>query len=222
MIPAIIHQTWKSSDVPARLAAVVASWRVMHPSWEYRFWTDDSLDDFVREAYPDVWPLYRSYPDQIQRVDAARYMLLHHFGGVYADLDVECVRPLDSLRSHAVVLPSTTPLGLSNDFMMSLPRHRVFASLVDALPRSLRRWGHWFVPRHFRILLTTGSLHLTNTVAHAAGKEEVHVLARELYSSQDRSRAYVFHWPGDSWASWDTRFFNSVYAGWRRSVHRSD
>ena len=25
------------------------------------------------------------------RADAARYLLLHHFGGVYADIDCECV-----------------------------------------------------------------------------------------------------------------------------------
>ena len=222
MIPAIIHQTWKSSEVPVRFAAPAASWRAMHPSWEYRFWTDEALDTFVRDEYPRMWALYHSYPEQIQRVDAARYMLLHHFGGVYADLDVECVRPLDPLRAHAVVLPSTTPLGLSNDLMMAVPGHAVFASLVDALARSRARWGHWFVPRHFRILLTTGSLHLTTTVARAPGKDEVHVLAPELYRSQDRSKAYVYHWPGDSWASWDTRFFNRVYAEWRRAVRRSE
>jgi mannosyltransferase OCH1-like enzyme len=28
---------------------------------------------------------------------AARYVLLHRFGGVYADLDMECLRPLQPL-----------------------------------------------------------------------------------------------------------------------------
>ena len=89
MIPATIHQTWKTADVPARFAASAESWRTLHPAWEYRLWTDESLEAFVHETYPEMWDLYRRYPEQIYRVDAARYMLLHHFGGVYADLDID-------------------------------------------------------------------------------------------------------------------------------------
>jgi mannosyltransferase OCH1-like enzyme len=218
MIPARIHQIWMNGDVPGRLATPAASWRTLHPDWEYRLWTAASLDEFVHAEYPKVWGLYRDYPEWIQRVDAARYMLLHHFGGVYADFDVECVRSLDPLRHHSVVLPATAPLGLSNDLMMSVPRHAVFATVIDRLARSRARWGHWYVPRHFRVLLTTGSLHLTMSVARSPDLDDVYVLPPELYSSQDRSRAYVYHWPGDGWAGWDTRLFAGLYAASRRVV----
>ena len=216
MIPTTIHQTWKTADVPARFAASAASWRALHPAWEYRLWTDESLEAFVHETYPEMWDLYRRYPEQIYRVDAARYMLLHHFGGIYADLDIECVRPVDALRVHRVVLPATAPLGFSNDLMMAAPRHDLFASLIHELDRSFARWGHSYVPRHFRVLLTTGSLHLSRTVARARAKDEVHVLSPDLYSSQDRERAYVYHWPGNTWAGWDTRLLTGTYDGWRR------
>jgi mannosyltransferase OCH1-like enzyme len=216
LVPPTIHQIWMTGEIPPRLERSAASWSAMHPTWEYRLWNAASLDAFVHDQYPDVWNLYRGYPELIQRVDAARYMLLHYFGGVYADVDVECVRPLEPLRRHRVVLPSTTPLGLSNDLMMSVPNHAVFARVIAGLASSRARWGHWFVPRHFRVLLTTGSLHLTISVAHAADRADAHVLSPELYSSQDRSRVYVYHWPGNAWAGWDTRLFAGIYAGWRR------
>ena len=44
-----IHQIWMTGDVPARFAALGASWREQHPSWEYRLWTDASLER-VREG----------------------------------------------------------------------------------------------------------------------------------------------------------------------------
>jgi mannosyltransferase OCH1-like enzyme len=216
LIPPTIHQIWMTGEIPARLRSSAASWSALHPTWEYRLWNADSLDAFVRDEYPDVWNLYRAYPELIQRVDAARYMLLHHFGGVYADVDVECVRSLEPLRHHPVVLPATAPLGLSNDFMMSVSNHAVFAHVISGLARSRARWGHWYVPRHFRVLLTTGSLHLTSSVARSSDRADVHVLSPELYSSQDRSRVYVYHWPGDAWAGWDTRVFTGMYAAWRR------
>jgi mannosyltransferase OCH1-like enzyme len=165
----------------------------------------------VHDTYPRLWPLYRRYPEQIQRVDAARYMLLHHYGGVYADLDIECLRPFDDLRRHRVVLPVTAPSGFSNDLMMTEPGHPLFATLIERLEESLSRWGHWYVPRHFRVLLTTGSLHLSLATKHSPGREDVHALSPALYSSQDRDRAYVFHWPGNTWAGWDTKLITGIY-----------
>ena len=73
-----------------------------------------------------MWDLYRRYPEMIQRVDAARYMLLHHFGGLYADFDVECVRPLDPCAS--IERCCSRPIAArvsSNDLMLSVPRPRL-------------------------------------------------------------------------------------------------
>jgi mannosyltransferase OCH1-like enzyme len=174
----------------------------------------------VHDTYPEMWPLYRRYPEQIQRVDAARYMLLHHFGGVYADLDIECLRPFDTLREHRVVLPVTAPAGFSNDLMMSEPGHPLFATLIEHLERSLARWGRWYVPRHFRVLLTTGSLHLSLVTKQSPERADVYALPPELYSSQDRDHAYVYHWPGNTWAGWDTKLITGVYYRGKREAGR--
>ena len=215
MIPRIIHQTWKTTTLPEAYREAAASWQRLHPGWTYRLWTDETLEAFVRERYPDVWPLWRDYPDQIQRIDAARYMLLLHFGGVYSDLDIECLRAVEPLLGHAAVLPRTAPVGVSNDLMMAVPGHPLFAELVAGLAASQARWGRWWMPRHFRVLLTTGPLHLTARHRAYRGPAEVHVIPPELYSSQDRARAYVYHLPGDTWAGWDTHVFNFVFRRWR-------
>lgn len=39
-VPKIIHQTWKSKDVPEQWRAAQASCRDLHPDYEYRLWTD--------------------------------------------------------------------------------------------------------------------------------------------------------------------------------------
>jgi len=112
------------------------------------------------------------------------------------------------------VLAITTPVGLSNDLMMTEPGHPLFQALIDGLPTAFRAWQHWWVPRHFRVLLTTSSLHLT-LIHRRTRRPDVHLLPPELYSSQDRSRALVFHLPGDTWASWDTRALKFLYGRWR-------
>lgn len=215
VIPHIIHQTWKTTTLPPQYVAAAESWRRMHPGWTYHLWTDEMLDAFVRERYPDVWPLWRSYPDQIQRVDTARYMLLHHFGGIYSDLDIECLRSMEPLCAHDVVLPRTAPVGVSNDLMLAVPGHPLFAMLIAGMGAARERWSRWWMPRHFRVMLTTASLYLTAQLRAFPDAEAVHILAPELYSSQDRARAYVYHLPGNTWAAWDTHVFVFLHRHWR-------
>ena len=213
-IPRIIHQTWKSVDVPARFQAAAQSWRDRHPGWEYVLWTDADIDRFVCDHFPQIVPLFRRYPDQIQRVDAFRYLLLQRVGGIYADLDIECLQSFESLRAQRVVLPITAPVGLSNDLMMAVPGHPLFQALVDGLPAAFRAWQHWWIPRHFRVLQTTGSLYVTR-IHRQVRPPDAYLLPPDLYSSQDRSRALVFHLPGDTWAGWDTHVLKFLYARWR-------
>jgi len=97
MIPRIIHQTWKTPDLPADFRAYSATWQDHNPGWTCRFWSDRDLLEFVAAHYPQYLELFCSYPKGIQRADAGRYLLLHHFGGIYADMDAECVRPLEPL-----------------------------------------------------------------------------------------------------------------------------
>lgn len=91
MIPKIIHQTWKTNNVPENCKAYVQTWKTLHPDWKYILWTDADLDEFIAAHYPDFLEIFRNYPKGVQRADAARYLLLHRFGGVYTDLDTECL-----------------------------------------------------------------------------------------------------------------------------------
>ena len=40
-----------------------------------------------------------------QRADAMRLFFLHKYGGIYIDLDIECLRSLDFLRHYGWVMP---------------------------------------------------------------------------------------------------------------------
>ena len=44
--------------------------------YEYRYWTDDKIEEFVIRNYPELLSLYLSYPNDVQRYDMARYLIL--------------------------------------------------------------------------------------------------------------------------------------------------
>ena len=49
---------------------------------------------------------FRNYKSGIQRADAFRYFVLFAYGGIYVDLDMEALKPLDEYV--AMDLPKTT------------------------------------------------------------------------------------------------------------------
>jgi glycosyltransferase involved in cell wall biosynthesis len=108
-IPKIIHQTWKDANLPSHLAAFQRTWQEHHPDWEYKLWTDAENRAFLAEHFPWFLPIYDSYSHFICRVDAVRYFWLYYYGGVYIDLDFECLSPIDSLVAEQSLVLSLEP-----------------------------------------------------------------------------------------------------------------
>lgn len=62
---------------------------------------------------------YDKLPMNILRIDSVRYMYMHYYGGVYADLDFECVGNMEDLfRGKKVVLGR---MGTDTNFAHSIP-----------------------------------------------------------------------------------------------------
>lgn len=82
-------------------------------SSEYMLWTDETALDFMQTHYPHHMHMYLSYKYPIMRADAIRYFVLHHFGGIYMDLDIGCRRRLDPLLQGDwdTILPVTKPVS---------------------------------------------------------------------------------------------------------------
>lgn len=150
-IPPIIHQSWKSRDaIPKRFAPWMQSWTTHHPTWMYVFWTDADNLALFEMLYPQYAHVARSV-GKIGLADMARYALLHRVGGVYADADFECVRPLDALiqshdlflssepRAHTVLLEHSTSVSLCNALLASAPGHPFWLALLDAIAAKFAR-----------------------------------------------------------------------------------
>lgn len=98
MIPKRIFQTWKTKNIDQPVLKMWQnSWKEKNPEYEYDLWDDADNRRFIEENYPDFLPIYDSYDRNIKRVDAVRYFYLYHYGGIYADLDFQCLKNFDKL-----------------------------------------------------------------------------------------------------------------------------
>ena len=148
MIPKIIHQTWKSKDLPSHLRRFQESWCHHHPGWEYRFWDDAANEALIAEYYPAFLDYVCRATPTILRVDLVRMAYLHRHGGVYADLDYEVLRPLDDLldTAHAIVGRERGGIGsamrgrdyIINALMASPPGHPLWLEAMHGMLRAHR------------------------------------------------------------------------------------
>ena len=96
-IPRIIHQSWKSRTLPSKFQKWSDTWSILNPSYTHLIWDDTDNRRLVQLYYPWFLETFDNFTSNILRADAARLFYLHRYGGIYADLDFECLKPLDLL-----------------------------------------------------------------------------------------------------------------------------
>ncbi len=57
----------------------------------FQLWTDEQSRNFIAAEYPWFLETFDGYKYPIQRADSIRYFVLAHYGGIYIDLDDECI-----------------------------------------------------------------------------------------------------------------------------------
>ena len=133
-----IFQTWKSHDLTSAnpiFELSRMSWQKMHPEWEYAFFDDAEIDETIKSHFPRFYHKYfRRYNGQIKRVDLFRYCNLFLKGGVYSDLDGECLHPLDEIYEYS-----------EDHFFGSLKNEQSPNRFPNALMISKRPYGHFWL-----------------------------------------------------------------------------
>mmetsp|Transcript_22750 Transcript_22750/g.40751 ORF Transcript_22750/g.40751 Transcript_22750/m.40751 type:complete len:407 (-) Transcript_22750:303-1523(-) len=228
-IPKIIHQSYKSlSTLPQEWADTPSRWKKLHPTYEYKFWSDDDNRNLIRQYYPWFLDTYQSYPAPIQRADAARYFAVLYYGGIYADMDILPIRHVDPLlhklnlpdnQDKEMIVAETYNLGLTNALFAAIPNSTVLHQFVKELPLHTRPLYGFerFIP-HFAVLLSTGPTRLwiylnqyrsKIITLNPAGWGQCHQCKQRHCVPQEGS--FFETRKGGSWHKWDTRIMNFIF-----------
>jgi hypothetical protein len=144
-IPWIIHQSFKSTNLSTWKTSwllALNSWTLQNPSWRYMFWLDAENRALFEKHLPKYLTKYDSFGTAISKADFSRFAYLYVHGGVYADLDVECLRPLPLSLATGSGQPVGVVLGMMgsrpsfehaipNAWMASVPRHPIWLTCME-------------------------------------------------------------------------------------------
>ncbi|KAF9509483.1 glycosyltransferase family 32 protein [Hydnum rufescens UP504] len=191
-------------------------------------WTDKGSRDFIAREYSWFLPTFDGYKYPIQRADAIRYFVLHYYGGIYLDLDVGCLRPLDPLLTYPVILAKTIPVGVSNDLMFSAKEHPFMAQTIH----NLITFDHNWILNYPTVMFSTGPMFVSAqyglyTASHPASSTapggEVRILSKALYGKNakpgEAPHAFFSHHYGSSWHADDAAFITFL-GTWGRILMR--
>lgn len=108
MIPKIVHYCWLSDDpVPPDYERCMATWKEKLPAYEFMLWDRRRFDTdsvlWVKQSCEIG--LYACAADYI------RLYAVYHNGGIYLDMDIEVVKPFDSLLQKDCMLSYENHIG---------------------------------------------------------------------------------------------------------------
>lgn len=130
-IPKIIHQIWLGSPLPKKFEVMTQTWKDFHPDWQYILWTEDMVSNLENQK------LYESAKNYGMKSDILRYEILKRFGGVYVDIDYECLKPLDPIHETGLEFYACKMLEgeVSNAFIGVIPNHFMMRYCVEELKK---------------------------------------------------------------------------------------
>jgi hypothetical protein len=196
-LPKIIHQQWKTEDIPMGLFKNVNSeWKSLYPEPEYQhiLWTDTKMRALIEERFPWFLSIYDNYSTNIQRADASRYFILYTYGGIYADLDYEPFvnfwRDIPADRVSLIESPYYFNEQVQNSLMAS-PKEDPFWNITFDLLQE----------RHESkdILYSTGPVLVDEAIRRTPHNSWIHILncknfQRIPYETAEKGRSLQARW----------------------------
>jgi inositol phosphorylceramide mannosyltransferase catalytic subunit len=168
IIPKKIHQIWLGGELPEKYKSFVESWKIWNPEYEYKLWTDKDADTFEFER-PDI---YYGSQNMGTRSDYFSYEILRKHGGIYVDVDFECLQSFEDLMflKFFTSVAYDPKLEIYHGLMASVPNHPILDSCIkDIIPYTGENGE--------KIMDSTGPYHLTRCLLKNVDSETEGVVA---------------------------------------------
>lgn len=243
-IPKRIIQTDKTSNLSPVLRAATTSVRTLNPDFEYIFFDDRAVENFLSTEFPQYRRVIDSFKYRIQIFDLFRYLAVYRLGGFYLDTDLLLERGLHDLLDRGCVFPFeelSAQRFLDDEYGMdweignyafaAAPQHPFINSVIENCIKGQENpaWVQEMlnpIPRWFRdefyVFDTTGPGLVTRTLAeYANAKDEVSVLFPE--DVRDPSNWHCFgeygvHLQHGSWRRSKGMIRRRLYRLWEARV----
>lgn len=226
MIPRIIWQTYKTPKPPNESLDCIKTWLDKNPNHDWYYFDDDRCERFIKDHFSDgFYEMYNSLPYGVMKSDAWRIAVVYIYGGVYADLDTVCLKPIDEWTDGKDLVVSVEPPtqnGIANFCFAASPKHPAIYCCLEQLIENYNS------PNYLDKIENTGTP-IQNFGQHAFEwgikryfKENPNDTTIHMYSLEDNAftpihcdKTFVHHRTGSVY------WTNTDYVSWRKEQHNN-
>jgi mannosyltransferase OCH1-like enzyme len=115
----------------------------------YRLWTLDTAREFISNYYPeDVIQAFESLSAFAHKANIARYCIINHYGGTYADVSVNRLKAFSTEDRDMVIFrdgnSDRTFWKVGNSFFYSRPNNPILNEAIEEIVSNVRNryYGH--------------------------------------------------------------------------------
>ncbi len=213
-IPKKIHQIYTkgAGALPADIHASITELRKRNPDWEYYFYDDSRIIDYLTRNYePEMLELYSNINPRYgaARADFFRYLLMYKEGGVYLDIKSSCTQPLNEvIPVHCKIMVcnwDNQQNGCDGEMgkhealrflkngeyqqwnIIAAPESPYLKAVIDEVVTRLKKYKPWRYGVGMR-----GVLHTTGPVPFSLGIEKIEKCAGFHHKENHRHAGLVY------------------------------
>jgi hypothetical protein len=151
VIPKIIWQTYECSydELPDLAKSYTQTWKNKNPNYEYRYFSNEDRRKFIVSLGDKEWiDLYDASPLGVIKAEIFRYLVIYEFGGIYVDMDTECISPIDSWiygkdnKDYSCIFSPEGnpeyPMCMCNFAFASEAKHPIFKKIIENHKENLK------------------------------------------------------------------------------------
>jgi len=145
---------WIGPQIPERFQGFYDGWKSKHPQFQFTLWDENEIlkEPELVAALRKIRSVYETETGvlPIKRIsiatitDIIRYYIMYKYGGIYADMDMECIKPIDKLHTECqedckflfagevVGTPLVKVFASNNNFIIAPPNHKFFQDIFES------------------------------------------------------------------------------------------
>ena len=215
LIPNKIWQTYKDeyNTLPEYAIEASNTWKNINPNYDYEYMSDAQAKTFIKEKFGQNWlDIFNGLPVGVMRGDLWRYMVIYEYGGIYADLDTRCIKPIDSwlLKDKEMIVCPENDRDFCQWTFAATPKHPILKSVLDYIYMVLSspKYGEQhFVHNH------TGPVAWTFGIMNALQLNNVNLIDDfEKVNNSDKAKEYKFYlYGGEQWRIFHFQSVEHIY-----------
>lgn len=222
VIPKIIHQ-FSNKELFKKYNNYHEKCKKINNNWLFKVWDDNEMFKFINMSKNDNFKkLFYSYSFDQQRYDIFRYFLLYQFGGIYIDIDYECIEPFDNYinqLSNSVAFIKSN-YWYSIHMIISTNKNKLWTFILNNLDIYKRKYLNY--GKYYKIIKSSGPDFITNIMHN--GRFDVCGLNDKIFNSCNycnkkcSKNSFMKHHYNKGWNDKNTKIKNFIVCEYKTII----